>query len=386
MRQRQFYVFLVLLVVSLVLLTVLKVFLIANKYDGLLKLAIGVKPEPAGMELFDLPHMEFSEFEHILPNHTEKKIGIANVVGPDIPTSYYQHAMMSVGCYARAQGYEFRIFFSSNFTKECPHKDIYLQRHCVVSQVLPNYHILLYIDADMGVVNPKRRIEEYIDSSVDIAFFDRFYNWEVAAGSYIVRNSSWSLRFLKGFADYEYRLPLKFHGTDNGALHAYLAEVMFAKDRKNELAFCFRIYYNARSYDDLFTFEACVRQMFGLFTRFGNIEIYKKGTAWVRDNWMSNSKWSPERDFMIHNWKSIQLRKYKTSDLPLSLHGPSKGEWFVPFDGHIHLNLCTSGNTTWNYDKNLITSQRDIDMKFDELYDRIDKERIKSLARMTDFL
>ncbi|VDL69464.1 unnamed protein product [Nippostrongylus brasiliensis] len=288
MRQRQFYVFLVLLVVSLVLLTVLKVFLIANKYDGLLKLAIGVKPEPAG---------------------TEKKIGIANVVGPDIPTSYYQHAMMSVGCYARAQGYEFRIFFSSNFTKECPHKDIYLQRHCVVSQVLPNYHILLYIDADMGVVNPK---------SVDIAFFDRFYNWEVAAGSYIVRNSSWSLRFLKGFADYEYRLPLKFHGTDNGALHAYLAEVMFAKDRKNELAFCFRIYYNARSYDDLFTFEACVRQMFGLFTRFGNIEIYKKGTAWVRDNWMSNSKWSPERDFMIHNWKSIQLRKYKTSDLPLS--------------------------------------------------------------------
>ncbi|RCN39475.1 hypothetical protein ANCCAN_14582 [Ancylostoma caninum] len=71
----------------------------------------------------------------------------------------------------------------------------------------------------MGVVNPKRRIEEYIDDGIEIAFFDRFYNWEVAAGSYIVKNTQWTQKFLKGFADYEFRLPKNYHGTDNGALH-----------------------------------------------------------------------------------------------------------------------------------------------------------------------
>ncbi|KAK6036673.1 hypothetical protein COOONC_25822 [Cooperia oncophora] len=75
---------------------------------------------------------------------------------------------------------------------------VYLRRHCVVAHILPNYHTVLYIDADMGVVNPKRRIEEYIDDNVEITFFDRFYNWEVAAGSYIVRNTKWAQNFLKG--------------------------------------------------------------------------------------------------------------------------------------------------------------------------------------------
>ncbi|KAK6759482.1 hypothetical protein RB195_021206 [Necator americanus] len=294
--------------------------------------------------------------------------------------------LVSVACYARAQGYEFRIVFSSNYSKQCPHKDVYLRRHCVVAHVLPEYHTILYIDADMGVVNPKKRIEEYMDDSVEISFFDRFYNWEVAAGSYIVRNTEWTQKFLKGFADYEFRLPRYYHGTDNGALHAFLGEILFGKSRRTELAFCLHIYYNLGSYEDLFTFEACIRQMLGMHSNMGKIKIFKKGTAWVRDNWMTNSKWSPSRDFMMHNWKITQLRKYTEYDLPISLHGPSKGEWFIPFKGHLHLNLCTPGNITWNYDQNLIDTQKRIDAKLETLYAQIDKDRIRSMARMVDFL
>lgn len=338
------------------------------------------------MELNDLPPMPFSTYEHILPDHVLDKYAIVNVIESDTHPSYYQHAMMSVACYARAQGYEFRIIISTDFTKQCKHKDVYLRRHCVVAEILPNYHTILYIDADMGVVNPKKRIEDYIDSDTEIAFFDRFYNWEIAAGSYIVRNSEWSRRFLRGFANFEYRLPDHYHGTDNGALHAYLAEILFSKTRKSELAFCLHIYYNLKSYEDLFTFEACIKQMLGMFTKIGNIQIYKKGTAWVRDNWMTNSKWSPDRDFMLHNWKIVQLRRYEEADLPLTLHGPSKGEWFNPFKGQIDLDLCVPGNTTWNYDENLIDTRERIDSKLAMLYDKIDKDRIKSLSRVSLFL
>ncbi|XGW35224.1 hypothetical protein V3C99_018890 [Haemonchus contortus] len=343
-------------------------------------------PEPFGEALNDLPPIPFAELEYILPDTVKDKFAIVEVIERDTKLSYYQHAMMSVSCYARAQGYEFRIVISTDYSKQCPHKDVYLRRHCVIAQILPMYHTILYIDADMGVVNPKRRIEEYVDDSVEITFFDRFYNWEIAAGSYIVRNTKWAVNFLKGFADYEYRLPARYHGTDNGALHAYLAEVLFGEERKSELAFCLHIYYNLKSFEDLFTFEACIRAMLGLYPVHGRIKIFKKGTAWVRDNWMTNSKWSPDRDFMLHNWKISQLRRYRKKDLPLTLHGPSKGEWYLPFKGQIQLHLCTPGNTTWNYDENLIDSKEKIEKKLATLYDRIDKDRVRSLVRTGIFL
>ncbi|CAJ0609423.1 unnamed protein product [Cylicocyclus nassatus] len=336
------------------------------------------------MDLLD--SIKFEDLENILPSSVKHKTAILVVIEVETRPAFYGHALTSVACYARAQNYEFRILFPTNFSKECRHKDVYLRRHCVVAHILPQYHTILYIDADMGVVNPKKRIEEYMDNDAEIIFFDRFYNWEVAAGSYIVRNTQWTQKFLKDLADYERRLPRQYHGTDNGALHALLGEVLFGEDRKSELNFCLRIYYNLLIPEDLFTFEACIRQMLGMNNKWGKIKILKKGTAWVRDNWMTNTKWSPERDFMMHNWKITQLRKYMGSDLPLMLHGPSKGEWFLPFLGMFRLDLCTPGNLTWNYDPNLIETTAKIERKLQYLYDRIERDRIKSLARMIEYL
>ncbi|VDM55758.1 unnamed protein product [Angiostrongylus costaricensis] len=67
------------------------------------------------------------------------------------------------------------------------------------------------MDSDIGVVNPKRRIEDFIDPKMEIIFYDRFFNWEVAAGSYLVRNSNWSQAFLQGkllFSRYVIRTSL----------------------------------------------------------------------------------------------------------------------------------------------------------------------------------
>lgn len=64
-----------------------------------------------------------------------------------------------------------------------------------------------------------RLIEEFIDSSYDITFYDRFCSWEVAMGSYIVKNTPYSRTFLMNFANFEAHLPDSFHGSDNGAIH-----------------------------------------------------------------------------------------------------------------------------------------------------------------------
>lgn len=39
----------------------------------------------------------------------------------------------------------------------------------------------------MGVINPKRRIEEYIMADKDIVFYNRIWNFEVMAGSYLAK-------------------------------------------------------------------------------------------------------------------------------------------------------------------------------------------------------
>ncbi|CAD6197338.1 unnamed protein product [Caenorhabditis auriculariae] len=258
-------------------------------------------------------------------------------------------------CYAKIQGYHYILALDSDF--ECNNnEDGYFRRHCVVSKILPHFDYVLFVDADIGVVNPQKRIEDYIDPNYDIIFYDRFYNWEVMAGSYLARNTKYAAQFLAGWADFEQRVPRSFHGTDNGALH------------------------------DLFTFEACIRSIFGSRRKFRKIAILEKGTGWARDNWLTNSLWSKEHDFMLHNWKETE--KYPKPRRFVDIHRLHRYKWYNPLLGKINTLRCSPRNSTWNYDEKLIIEAQEVEEKLKNYAAVVAREQALSLTRLKfpDFL
>ncbi|PIO64093.1 hypothetical protein TELCIR_14289 [Teladorsagia circumcincta] len=142
----------------------------------------------------------------------------------------------------------------------------------------------------------------------------------------------------------------------DGFLNAYLAETIL-HNATVDLTVCLWIYNNSEGYEDLFRYEACIRDVLGNGTSFGRIKILPKGTGWARDNWMTNSKWSDKRDFMIHNWKLTQLRSYTKTPLP---------------------------NTTWQYDKNLLTTQKEIDDRLSAFAREVAEKQTRAMSHVQE--
>uniref|UniRef100_A0A8R1E4Q7 Glycosyltransferase family 92 protein n=2 Tax=Caenorhabditis japonica TaxID=281687 RepID=A0A8R1E4Q7_CAEJA len=307
----------------------------------------------------------------IMYNVPEKqRIAIVSVVRTLEQISFYDIAISTVKCYAKIHGYHYILAVENDFN--CAQKDVcfplshqphsifqqFFRRHCIVAQILRNFDVVLFLDADIGVVYPKRRIEEFVLKDFDIVFYDRFYNWEVMAGSYLVKNTPYAIKFLNDFADYETTLPDSFHGTDNGAIHFFIAERYFP-DESYAIDLCRLQYNKSKSFEDVFVYEACLRSIFGARTEFGKLKILKKGTGWARDNWITNSVWSKEvGDFMIHSWKTFKLLPMPDREIrPVQV---SMFEWYNPLKGPIHLERCHSKNMTWNYEERLIGNSEEI--------------------------
>lgn len=70
----------------------------------------------------------------------------------------------------------------------------------MVAKILPRFDAVLFLDADTGVVNPSRKIEEFLKPGIDITFVNRFCNWEIASGFYLARNTPFAINLLNSKA------------------------------------------------------------------------------------------------------------------------------------------------------------------------------------------
>ncbi|EFO99261.1 hypothetical protein CRE_17940 [Caenorhabditis remanei] len=310
------------------------------------------------------------------------KIAILIVLSEGVKRDYYKIAIDSVECYAKAHGYQFILTDDNGYG--CDYlKEKYFRRHCVITKILPKYEAILHIDADIGVVNPNRKLQELLDENIDITFYDRHFSPEIAIGSYLAKNTSYAMEIIKDFSEYERKLPNSFHGTENGALHIFLAEKLFPHNLI-ELELCRQAWRSSQNVADQFSYTACIRTLFGANTDFGKVRILRKGTGHVRDDWLTSGIWSPYHDFMLHGWKMDQLEK--TPSRPLRAEPMKQTVWYNPFIGSFDMDRCGFGNTTWHHDPKLIGSREDVEHCLRKHEMKIAIKKMKYLGRLFDLI
>uniref|UniRef100_A0A914YT51 Glycosyltransferase n=1 Tax=Panagrolaimus superbus TaxID=310955 RepID=A0A914YT51_9BILA len=250
------------------------------------------------------------------------------------------------------------------------------QRHCITINVLrdnPELEYLLFLDADMGIINPNHLIEEYINPKFDLTFYERIFNFEVMAGSYIVKNTPYSITFLKDWIEYEKKLPESFHGTDNAAIHQILVDWYNPNDKRDIK--CREIWEESIDWDGVWKYVGCARSILNNTLDFDRIKIISKLShlTWSRDGWLTNSHWSPT-DFIFHGWQKRRLQK-------ITFAG-----WFNPLidDEPFLLQRCHSGraNLNWRYKDTFIKNDNEIFQKLDKISNEIRVKYKKIVAKI----
>ncbi|GMR62803.1 hypothetical protein PMAYCL1PPCAC_32998, partial [Pristionchus mayeri] len=233
----------------------------------------------------------------------------------------YRSALNSMEAYSALHGYRLRIESDRKYEECEKHGDKFFRRHCHTYQMmlneLPEESWILFVDADVGVVNPNKLIEDFIEEEYDIYLYNRFYNWEFAA-QYLFKNNERGRDWIKKWADMEFSLPNSFHGTDNGALHILMMHYLVPTSITGESSIgemCQIIWEQSKNYDDVFTMQACTRMMIGERDDFPehHVKIFPKGKGWARDAWLLNSRWSMD-DFMLHSIKETNSRTENPED------------------------------------------------------------------------
>uniref|UniRef100_A0AC34RPZ2 Nucleotide-diphospho-sugar transferase domain-containing protein n=1 Tax=Panagrolaimus sp. JU765 TaxID=591449 RepID=A0AC34RPZ2_9BILA len=252
-------------------------------------------------------HVVYLPIEKTRNESNKLSIAVIVIIGKISHLTSYELAQDSVKCYCDYYGYPYIRITADDveYVKNCGQKDFMFKRHCIMKNVMlknPKIDFFYFLDADMGIVNPNHLLEDYINNSSEVIFYERIFNYEFMAGSYIIKNTKYARDFLTSWYEYDGKVPKNaFHGTDNAAIHQVFLD-KFMPENKNS---CLSVWNVAKNWDGVWKYVGCTQYFLGKnYTKFLPIEIRSKYSSltWVRDGWLTNSVWS-KKDFMFHGWK-----------------------------------------------------------------------------------
>ncbi|CAB3400630.1 unnamed protein product [Caenorhabditis bovis] len=250
--------------------------------------------------------------------------------------SHYKVAQESLECYLKGTNYTVAMVDLDNderVKRNCPRNNqLFFKKHCAAAAYLQDTDWMLVLDADTGIANPNHCIEEWIDDRVHIIFYERFFNWEIASGNYLVRNTQFSLNFLRKWGDWEFSQPLNWNGADNGVLQIHILQTVLPYATQ-EIKNCDMYWHNSTGYDSYMAYVTCCKLALGATRIWPKmIRIYRRAHGWVRDGFITTDRFC-ERDFMFHGWKSNLV---------------GENGWESPFNKNLNTSLCGSGLNGWD--------------------------------------
>uniref|UniRef100_A0A0N4ZHJ2 Nucleotid_trans domain-containing protein n=1 Tax=Parastrongyloides trichosuri TaxID=131310 RepID=A0A0N4ZHJ2_PARTI len=325
------------------------------------------------------------------------KIHIVTITTND-NISNYNFAINTVQCYARQYNYNYKLLSANNenkYTKNCRQSDFMYQRHCILANYMVSNSntsdIILFLDADMAVINPNQLLEDYIQKgNEEIIFYERMYNHEIMAGSYFIKNNAYGLKFLKNWINYDSQKPKSFDGSDNASLHNVLIDMFITNNVTKEYENCKKIWKNSKRFNDIRIYVACLRVILNSNSEKiidsknlnswdnenysydkGRIKVIKKlgRRKWARDIWLDYSNWSPQ-DFFLHD---IKIRNLDTSNFR-SWNSPWKN---MNFD----LKKCDTEKyyENWTYNPGLLKKRKYMKSQLRDYVFRVDNKFLEDV-------
>ncbi|MFH4978593.1 hypothetical protein AB6A40_005302 [Gnathostoma spinigerum] len=295
----------------------------------------------------------------------------------------YALGLDTMRCYCRGRGYNYiQLDLSTNnsFDKACKKQHIWYRRHCVLAEILkraPVYNSsgtwFVAVDADTGVINPRHKIQEWIDDTVDIIFYNRIWQFELMAGIFMVKKGLLAEEFLMRWSAYPEIEPKSMVHYDNVVIHSVVMDMM-KPQRPAERKICDQLLSISTNFAEAFVYEACARVvMRNMSFDGGKILIYKKGGSWCRDGWLTSSKWCPN-DFFFHGWQIRSKTGHELYEQSILSHT------FKDSD-------CLPDNflDAWQYNKSFMDSCENIEAALKEHIDRNDESFYVTMLKVQDF-
>uniref|UniRef100_A0AC35U458 Nucleotid_trans domain-containing protein n=1 Tax=Rhabditophanes sp. KR3021 TaxID=114890 RepID=A0AC35U458_9BILA len=298
-------------------------------------------------------------------------IAIITIINTENVTEY-SLALQSMKCYAIKYNYRYvliNVKKNTRYSKSCKQTDFMYQRHCVLANYLDYNHTppkyFIFIDADIGVVNPNHLLESFLPrDNENLVFYERMYNHEIMAGSFIGKNTIFTQKFLMYWADYDFKKPKSFDGSDNAAIHNVFVDLFGQGKKKIDKKYqhCMKLWKSSRTWQDIRIYVACMRNIINnisdsnstinneyLFGD-GKVKVLKKENSkrWSRDIWLLNSIWAPS-DFLLHDLKMSNLNT------------DNERSWTAPWNTiKFNMKLCHKKNNdkNWYYNDLLIRTNK----------------------------